>query len=149
MLIVITLFSILTIASFVWFANQFLPFTVCPLCAGVFLTWVGLMSAHFSGYQITLTIPALLMGGSVVGSMYQLEKKFRGVSANALLLWKMFFVLVGFLAAYSVLEQRWTVLFFAAVFLIAVSFAPLFSSRTATLRKEATGDIEKKMEDCC
>ncbi|OGG76300.1 hypothetical protein A2950_01710 [Candidatus Kaiserbacteria bacterium RIFCSPLOWO2_01_FULL_55_19] len=149
MLIITTVISILVISVFVSLANRILSFTVCPICAGVFLTWVGLVSAHFMGYSIDLVVPALLMGGSVVGITYQLEKKFRDSSANVLLLWKVFFIPVGFVVAYAILGQLWVAFLSGVTFLFLISFALASSSSTADSHTKATGDIEKKMENCC
>ncbi|MDP2655327.1 MAG: hypothetical protein Q8P17_02070 [bacterium] len=150
MLITITVVSILVIAGLVWFANRVLPFTVCPICAGVFLTWVWLITAYTIGYQINLVIPALLMGGSVVGVAYQLEKKFKDLPAGRILLWKVLFIPAGFVAAYSILEQLSVEFLLATVFLFLISFVLLSSkSNTTGSRSETVGDIEKKMEDCC
>lgn len=145
MTITIATVSIIAIAGFVWFANRVLPFTVCPICAGVFLTWVWLVGAHIAGYQINLAVPALLMGGTVVGVAYQLEKRFRNISAGRLLLWKILFIPSGFIAAYGILEQAATMFLIAAAFLLLAS---LLLSDNANKRGEAAG-LEKKMEDCC
>ncbi|MDO8593715.1 MAG: hypothetical protein Q7R59_02375 [bacterium] len=139
MLITITVVSILTVSAVVWLLNKILPFTVCPICAGVLLTWVGLVGAHFAGYEVSLVVPALLMGGSVVGVTYQLEKKLDKPS----LLWKVLFIPAGFIAAYALLEQLWIVFFLAIGFLLLTSLAFLSS------HSEASRDTEKKMEDCC
>ncbi len=146
MLITITVISILAIAGLVWFANRILPLTVCPICAGVFLTWVWLIGANLLGYQINLVIPALLMGGTVVGVAYQLEKKFKNLSAGRILLWKVLFIPAGFVVAYGILERL------PAVFLLAVVFLPLVSLLlvgNANKRSETAAGLEKKMEDCC
>lgn len=139
MLITITVISILVISALVWLANKILPFAVCPVCAGTFLTWVWLVGAHFLGYEINLTIPALLMGGTVVGIAYQLEKKF----AKPLLLWKALFIPAGFVSAYSILEQMWI------VFLVAIMFMFLMSLALLPSRGESASGLEKKIEDCC
>jgi len=150
MLITITIISVIVVAGVVWLANKILPFTICPICAGVFLTWVGLIIAYTIGYQINLTIPALLMGGSVVGVVYQLEKKFRDLPVGRVLLWKVLFIPTGFVVAYGILERLPAVFLLAVVFLLLVSLALLFSkSSTADSRSEAVGNIEKKMEECC
>ena len=150
MLITITVVSIIAIAGLVWFANKILPFTVCPICAGVFLTWVWLIGAYIWGYQINLSVPALLMGGSVVGIAYQLEKKFGNLSAGKILFWKMLFIPAGFIAAYGILERLPSVFLIAVVFLLLVSLALLSSkSSTTGFRSETVGDVEKKMKDCC
>ncbi|MDO8522594.1 MAG: hypothetical protein Q7S08_04945 [bacterium] len=149
MLITLTTVSMLAITALVWLSNRILPFKVCPICAGVFLTWSWLLGAHFLGYRIDLTVPALLMGGSVVGVAYQLEKRSRNISGERLLLWKVLFIPAGFAAAYSVLSEQWTVLLFAVVFLFLVSFLLLSGSGKPDSREEAIEDIEKKMKDCC
>ena len=149
MLITVTVASILALSALVWLVNRILPFTICPICAGVFLTWVGLVGAYLWGYPVDLVVPALLMGGSVVGIAYQLEKKFGDSSQRTQLLWKMVFIPAGFVAAYAVLEQRWIAFFLAMTCLFLVSFLLLPSSGTAGSNKEAVSDIEKKMEDCC
>src|SRR3989344_6235600 len=146
MIITITAVSIIVIAGVVWLINRVLPFTICPICAGVFLTWVWLIVAHIFGYQINLVVPSLLMGGSVVGIAYQLEKKFRNLSAGKILLWKMLFIPAGFVAAYGILEQLPAGFLIAAVFLLLVSL--LFVGNANARNETATG-LEKKMEDCC
>ncbi|KKW40332.1 MAG: hypothetical protein UY89_C0002G0007 [Parcubacteria group bacterium GW2011_GWA1_54_9] len=148
-MIIITIISILGIAGVTWLINRILPFTVCPICAGGFLTWVWLLAAYYAGYDIPLLIPAILMGGSVVGVTYQIEKTFSRASEGMRMLWKVLFIPAGFIAAYAVLEQLWTVLLAAIVFLLAMSLAPLFLGSTPGLREGMAGDIEKKMRDCC
>ena len=149
MLITITVISILAVSTLAYFAKRILPLKVCPICAGVFISWVWLLGAYFLGYQINLMIPALLMGGSVVGIAYQLEKKARNLSAERLLLWKVLFIPAGFVTAYSLLAQLWTVLLFAIAFLFLVSFLLLSESGKTKPREETAGEIEKKMKDCC
>ena len=149
MTIIIAVASILAIALAVWLANQVLPFSVCPICAGVFLTWVGLLGAHFAGYQVTLTVPAILMGGSVVGIAYQLEKRNSGSPPGTRMLFKVLFIPTGFVAAYAVLEQWWAVFLLALVLLVAVSFWLLSYRSLAGPREETAGNIEKNLKDCC
>ena len=146
MLITITAASILAITVLTWLLNRILPIKVCPVCAGVFLTWVGLLGAYNFGYQIDLVVPALLMGGSVVGVAYQLEKKI----VNSSVLFKSLFIPAGFIAAYGMLEQLWTEFVIAVAFLSLLSFAFLRPSSTGTnQRTEKQDDIEKKMKSCC
>lgn len=143
MLITIAVISILAISALAWLVNKVLSLAVCPICAGTFLTWVWLVGAHFLGYEINLAVPALLMGGTVVGVMYKLEKKFSDLPSARLLLWKILFVPAGFAAAYAVLEQMWIAFFLAIGFLLLLSLALL------SPRAESAGALEKKMEDCC
>jgi hypothetical protein len=146
MLITTTVISILAISTVVWFVNRFTPITVCPVCAGVFITWMWLVIAHTIGYQIDLVVPALLMGGSVVGIAYQTERKLKNLPAGRIIFWKILFIPSGFAAAYGILEQLSTVLVVAIIFLLMVSL--LLVKKTNTRNESASG-LEKKMEDCC
>lgn len=141
----IAIISILIITAVVWLANKFMSLSVCPVCAGVFLTWVWLLGAYNFGYQIDVIIPALLMGGTVVGIMYQLEKRFSNLSAGRLLLWKIVFVSAGFAVMYGILEKSWTVSILAIVFLL-VTLIPMQKTRP---RDEVKSDLEKNIKDCC
>lgn len=144
----IAVVSILAITAVVWLANKFLPFTVCPICAGSFLTWVGLVGAYFAGYTVDLTIPAILMGGSVVGIASALEKNSRR-PAGASLFFKTLFIPAGFVAAYSVLERQWVVLLFAVVILVLLSLVFSFLRDTADSPQKGSSELEKRMKDCC
>jgi hypothetical protein len=147
MLIVITLTSILSLTILVWLAKRILPFQVCPICAGVSGTWVWLMAAHFWGYQIDLTIPALLMGGTVVGAMSKLEKF---VAPKFVLVWKTIFVMSGFLAADSLITGHW--LIFTVGIIVAVIITLAFKWRGITgnkLGSERIAELKKKMKSCC
>jgi len=48
---------------------------VCALCGAVSVTWLTLLILFYLDYVIDPVLVALLMGGSVVGSMYLLEQK--------------------------------------------------------------------------
>ncbi len=146
MLITITIISILAVSVVVWLANKFLMFTICPICAGVFLTWVGLLGAYNFGYQVDLTIPALLMGGTVVGVAYQLEKKFKNLFPNRILFWKVLFIPVGFVAMYGILEQLWTMFLVAIAFLLLITLTQLRKTENGNGVKS---ELEKKMEESC
>ena len=150
MLITITAASILAITALTWLVKKILPTGVCPVCAGVFLTWVGLLGAYNFGYQIDLAVPALLMGGTVVGIAYQLEKKIVNSSVEKLLLFKALFMSAGFVAAYGIMEQLWTEFVIAVAFLSLLSFAFLRPSSTGTnQRTEKSDDLEEEMKSCC
>ena len=147
MLIAIATTSILGITLLVYLANRILPFRICPICAGVSGTWIGLIIARFSGYPIDITIPALLMGGSVVGIAYQLEKKLPAEKSS--LLWKTFFIPAGFIAAYGILIE-WRGIFFAAlIFLLLLSSLFLSPRKQQESQKKAVEELKKKMKDCC
>jgi|SRR3989344_132169 len=148
MVITIAVVSILVVTALVWLANRMLPFTVCPICAGVFLTWMWLLGAVFLGYGIDPAVPALLMGGSVIGITSLLEKRFRG-SADALLIWKILFIPAGFVAAYGALGRSWMLVLTGGVALLLATLLYLFLRGGSETRDDAVRDIEKKMKNCC
>ncbi len=47
----------------------------CVICAGVSLTWIGLLVLRFLDVTVDSVVLAMLMGESVVGIYYLLEKK--------------------------------------------------------------------------
>jgi len=48
---------------------------ICALCGAVFLTWLILLILLYSDNIINPILVAILMGGSIVGSIYVLEQK--------------------------------------------------------------------------
>ena len=72
--------SILLIVSATWIVNRKLSTKVCPICAGVLLTWLWMLLGMGYGllsvekYQL---ITAVLMGGSVIGITNKLEEKYK------------------------------------------------------------------------
>lgn len=146
-MIIIAAISILILSLLVWIANRFLPFRICPICAGVSGTWIWLIVSYFQGYQVDLTIPALLMGGSVVGLSYQLEKI--APHGKSVLLWKILFIPAGFTAAYGILVKEWLLFAVAIIFLLAISFSFLPSDHKPDSDKETIVKLKQKMEECC
>ena len=150
-MIIIATISIFIFSLLVWLANRFLPFKICPICAGVSGTWIWLIIGYFLGYQINLIIPAILMGGSVVGVAYQLEKKLltESTSWHKPLLWKTLFIPAGFILTYSILIREWLVFSVAIVFLLGISFLFLSSSNKSDSNKETIEKLKQKMDKCC
>jgi len=155
MLITVTLTSIIVITVLVWLTNRILllrlrsrsVFQICPICAGVTGTWLWLIMAHFLGYRIVLTIPALLIGGTVVGVMTKLE---RLVEPKFVLVWKTIFVISGFLAANSLISGIWPIFVIGIILALIATFA--FKTRKIKLDRPESGQIkelEKKIKNCC
>lgn len=67
---IVILFTILI------FLRSVFSVKVCALCGAVSLVWITLLVLFLSGYSVDPIILSLLIGGSVVGSMYALEQKF-------------------------------------------------------------------------
>ncbi|MBI1985009.1 MAG: hypothetical protein HYS60_02805 [Candidatus Wildermuthbacteria bacterium] len=145
--IVIASSSILGITLLVWMIGKVLPFQICPICAGVSGTWAWMLLLSFLGYEIDLMIPAILLGGSVVGIAYQLEKKLS--ASKSPLLWKVLFIPTGFIGAYSLISQWWAVFFAALALLGMVSAVFLIAPRTSAAKSAKVQELEKKMKNCC
>lgn len=158
MTLFIVIGSIFAIAGIAWLANKILPlrfrsgraFRICPICAGVAGTWLWMLGGMFIGvlpasnFQL---LTSILMGGSVVGIAYQIEKR---LLAGYTMLFKLLFIPAGFIAVYSFLSYRWFVLVPAMVFLAIVAWGFLNGAGNDKNRKgKAVGELEKKMEDCC
>ncbi len=87
------------------------------------------------------------MGGSIVGIAYSLEKYLTRISP---LQFKVIFIPMGFIAAYSLLNFRWLISATILVLLILVLVA-FISTFKASHKGEsgAVKDLEDKMKNCC
>ena len=146
-IVLITTISILAITGLAWLVAKALPFPVCPVCVGVAGTWLWMLAARLAGFAFDASMLAILLGGSVVGIAYQLEKHLpRGRSP---LLWKTLFLPIGFVAAYGLALPHWSVLaitIVALLFLTAVFFMP---HRDPEKKSAAVEKLEKYMKKCC
>ena len=147
MTIIIAVLSIVVLTGLVHLAQKAFPFKICPVCAGVALTWAGLLTAHFLGYGVSLIVPALLMGGTVIGIMSQVEKRSANMPEGTLRLWKALFAPAGFIAMYAILEEAWTALLVALVFIALISLALL--ARGAPPSPGGASEVKKRLDDCC
>lgn len=139
---------IVAITALVWLAQKAIPLGICPICAGVSGTWIWFFVARLAGFAADPNVMALLMGGTVVGVAYTLEK--RMPASRSTLLWKTIFIPLGFGAMFALLNYAWVM--FAALFATLVIFAGLFLRYNKLLRGEhdhAISDLEEKMKNCC
>lgn len=177
MIVFITLASIYLITLAAWILKKFTKWNICPICVGVCATWIWLLVAKFTnmqpfGYEIPDIIPAVLMGGSVVGIAYQIEKKMpvasmhsasslsassrpasslstssRSTSSHASFLstpfaWKILFIPIGFAAVYSVYFEWWK--FLTGFILVAIPLIFYFLSGAKTgAKKQTHGSAEE------
>ena len=153
MSLAIALSSIFAIAGTAWLLNKIpaltagrLPFKICPVCAGVAGTWLWMLPAKFLGWQVDTTILALLMGGSVVGIAYLLEKRLP--PGRSPMLWKLFFIPAGFAAAYGLLSF-WRSGFLVAVLALLVISFEFLKYRGPHVSSEKIEELKKKMQNCC
>lgn len=156
MFLAITITSILAITVFVWLLGRISLIRICPICAGVSGTWLWMLAAKFLGYEIDATILAILMGGSVVGIAYQVEKRLSRRYSS--LLWKSLFIPAGFIAVYSVISAWWVMSIPIVIGLIAMAlvctgklgFGPSGDDMAARLEQSRRiKELEEKMKNCC
>lgn len=150
MAIFFAVLSIFIIAIIARFIGKLTPIKICPICAGVAGTWLWLLSGMLTGFlppAIYQLPAAILMGGSVVGIAYQIEKKIS--SQRSPILFKVLFIPAGFVAMYSLLLSRWIV--FSPAFLLLIIFAALFikKSKKKVENSKNIEEIKKNMENCC
>ena len=142
----IVILSILAITGFVWLLNRMIPYKVCALCAGVSGTWLLMLGARFLGYPIDPAILAMLLGASVVGIAYTVEKKLP--RDRSPLLWKTIFIPAGFIGAYALVKTQWFLSAGMLVLLLAFSYAFLKAPEQKETNKNVE-DLEEKMKQCC
>jgi len=139
--------SILGITALAWAARRALPFPVCPICAGVAGTWLWMLAGRELGYAADATVLAILLGATVAGSAYQLEKRLP--PERSLLLWKALFVPVGLVAAYALVWSRWALAGAAFASLIALTAGFLAPPRAIARDPSKIEELERQMKRCC
>lgn len=145
---IIATISILGITALAWLANRVRAFRVCPICAGVAGTWLWMLAARLLGYQIDPLVLAMLMGASVVGIAYQVEKRLP--SSRSPLLWKTLFIPAGFVAAYSAISAWWAVFAIMTILLVILTLKFMEESHSRGVKSDTTvKELEKKMKNCC
>ena len=145
--ILITTVSILAITGFTWLATRTLPFRVCPICVGVAGTWLWMLGVRFAGFAPDASMLAILLGGSVVGIAYQLEKHLP--QGRSPLLWKTLFLPMGFVAAYGVAAPHWSLLAMAVAALLLLMAAFFAPRRHSEKNSAAVEKLERDMKKCC
>lgn len=146
-LVLITTVSILVLTGLAWIAGRYLRFPVCPICVGVAGTWIGMLGARFVGIAINDVMLGILLGGSVVGIAYQLEKRLP--QGRSQLLWKSLFFPVGFAAAYGIVAANWALAATAAAVLLALSAMLFLPHRLSETNDVTVGKLEEQMKKCC
>lgn len=107
---------------------------VCALCASISVTWVTLLALFYIGKSIDPVSIGILMGGSIVGAMYFLERKL----PESYQVFKLPFFLTLFSMAYLVLGG----------FFIFQPFIILIVLWIMVVALKHKG-IRKRMIECC
>lgn len=159
--ILITLVSILTLTGAVWLFNRVFKTLICPICAGVSLTWLWLLVAMWLGvipYSQFVIPAALLMGGSVVGIAYQ-SAPHRPPSLTKFT-WLTWLVLAGFGLAYGLLTLSWMIIGASGLLGLGLLLYGLLSrpqakegrtflSPAKQSQAKTAQELEKELEECC
>lgn len=145
--LLITTLSILAIAALAWAANSVLRVRICPICLGVGGTWLWVVVARSLDFAVDTAMLPILLGGSVAGLAYQLEKHLP--QGRSSLLWKTFFIPAGFIAAYGLALPDWTVLLAATVVLLLLTAIFFRSPKVQTKDRAAIEKLEQQMKKCC
>ena len=145
--ILTTIASILAITGAAWAAQKKLRVAVCPICLGVGGTWLWMVIARALGYAVDTAMLPILLGGSVAGVAYQVEKRLP--QARSALLWKTLFIPLGFVAAYALAAPNWTLFAVMSVALVLLTAFFLLAPGASGEENEKVEELKKKMRECC
>lgn len=134
--------SILVITWIFYFLRKFAPIKICAVCAGVAGTWILGLVARYFGYQVDESLLGMLMGGSVVGIMYQIDKR-NGGGLRVFI--KFLLLAAGFFAVYNLINYSFAG-FISGVLAWIFVYAFLIPKPVGGLDR---GTIEKRMVDHC
>lgn len=145
--ILVTIASILALTGLVWTLQRLTSAALCPICLGVGGTWAWMLVARALGLAVDPTMLAILMGGSVAGVAYLIEKRLP--PQRSALLWKTIFIPLGFVAAYALAVSLWAVLAASVTALTLLTAYFLHSSDAAAGQSEQINALTEKMKNCC
>ncbi len=116
---------------------------VCALCASVFTSWVLLLILSYTTYryQVDGVLVGILMGGSIVGSMYLLEEKMK----ERYMLFKLPYFLTLVLVGYALLTGTLSLKALGVVALLWLVMILVHFGR----RREKMRVLWRKIIECC
>ena len=147
MTILIPIASILCLTALGWAARKATAWSICPICAGVAGTWLWLLAARELGIDVDASVLALLVGATVAGAAYQLEKRLPAQRSS--LAWKTLFVPTGLAAAYGLVVPNWIIAGAGVAALVVLTTLFLASARSTTRDETAIEELERQMKRCC
>lgn len=145
--LVVLFASVALLVKRVWLSS------LCPICLGVSLTWLTLTALILSGVLLAshfLLPVSILIGGTVVGIIYQGEKKFKAMHS---FLPRTITLIVGLTLAYIFLENiSWLAVIAAIIILTPLAYLFFLSQPQASASRSVPAtlrELEDKMKDCC
>lgn len=149
MILAATIASILLLTALAWLARRAAWPRLCPLCAGVAGTWAWLLAAHATGAEVDLRLPALLLGGSVVGLAGQAETLKGRAGETRRLAWKTGVAAAGFATAYWLLVPAWAGFAVGLVLLAGLLLAPWLTAPAGNGTAKRRKKLLAQLKDCC
>ncbi len=131
-------FSILLIKQFF---HKKLKDKICALCLSIIITWAGLLILYWTGRFENLLIIALLMGGSVLGIFYTVERNVK----KDLTLFRLPFFLTLLSMGYFLLTFE----NFLNVLILLVILWSIFLIIYLYRRNKNLNLLVKKIVECC
>ena len=145
--ILTTTFSIVAIAGLAWAVKKILRVPICPICLGVGGTWLWMIIGRSLGHAVDITVLSMLLGGSVVGIAYQIEKRLP--QGRSPLLWKTLFIPAGFVAAYALAVPQWALFAVTSIALVLLTAFFLLPRGAAGEESKTVEELKEKMRKCC
>jgi hypothetical protein len=137
------IFAIMTLAFAVLLATKrLLPFKLCLICATISASWLTLLALTKLGVFHDPLLVALLMGQSIVGIYYLLERH----APTPLLVFRWPFLLTLTLIAYSALNWRSSLL---PVYWFVLALWILGRIILSYRADPARPSLAKRLIDCC
>lgn len=151
-------------------------FKLCAICSACSLTWITLLLfRQFKVIEIDNTLIGVLMGGSVVGIMFELQEYFKKNNIKRFWIIRLLEIISGFYLAYSVAIWDLDMILigpFAITIVLIITIMLIRSKREAKSGKrkakgkaekvssnnvsiseeerlDAIKKLEKSLEDCC
>lgn len=154
MWLIIAIASVSIIAAITWVINGISDKKICPICAGVFGTWLWMLAGRATGLNADIIILAVMMGGSIVGITYQLEK--RNIIVKHLAVFKFSFTLLGFMIVYFLINNQWLLAILGmglglGIFYFLRNIGRLENINGHSSKKDdkKVKELEEKMKNCC
>lgn len=128
-------------------------FNLCAICVAVSLSWLILLLINDNSAEWRVSA-GILMGMSITGLMYSLEKMYKKNKIKNFWLVRLIVIIGGFYGVYFLLHQQWsllTLIVIGSVLLTAI-VSLLFQGIT---HQQALGEIKgkksiiQKLDDCC
>lgn len=118
---------------------------LCPVCAGVLLTWVILLVAFFMGASVDPLAIGVLMGMSVTGAMSKLEMRWKQKGMRHAWLMRLVVLIGGFYTVVFVIKERWdAALLFALASLLLLVIVGVLMQKPSGDGKQA-----RHLDKCC